>query len=268
MKATNKKEQLFENKTQQHKQGFDSETYESSKKDVDLGQKEENMKDNTYKKSIDFFPKKLNIEQPDENEYRQRKYTLQSNIKIKDFVPQIKPLKINIIPSKLRLNKKGFKDLKRNKNNKILLNTKKYFISCPNLEDEESDKNNSSKEIYNFCRKSSVDICNDILYEDKKENIENTRKNFQKIKKNIPKVLSKNNTVLKHKYDKDLNLGNSSESDLYDIDELNNYSFNENLEEEKNEKKEEQELNNKGRNRFNSWSILDVLQKKYKLEYD
>ena len=82
----------------------------------------------------------------------------------------------------------------------------------------------------------------------------------------ITKILkSKNNAVLKHKYDKDLDLGNSTDSDLYDYDELNNYSFNEKKEDNEIGKIIEQEKNNK-RNRFNSWSILDILEKKYKLD--
>ena len=265
MKTPNKKEKFFQNKVLQEKECLDSETLESSKKDVNLGQITENINQNTYKKSIDFFPKKLNIEQPDENETNKRKYTFQNNIKIMNFVPQIKPMKAYTIPSKFRLNKKGFKNLKRN-NNKILLYSNKYFISCPNLEDEESDKNDSSEEMESFYKKSSDNIFNDMLYKDIKENIGNTRKNFEKIKNNIPKVLSNNNVALKHKFKEDLNLGHSSESDLYDIEELNNYSINENIDEKITEKNYEKELYNKGRNRFNSCSILEVLQKKYKLE--
>ena len=60
----------------------------------------------------------------------------------------------------------------------------------------------------------------------------------------------------------------SSESDLYDIDEFNNYPVLENKNEKKNEIFNDNEKKNKGRNRFNSFSILDVLQKHYKLEYE
>ena len=46
------------------------------------------------------------------------------------------------------------------------------------------------------------------------------RKNLQKVKKkNIPKVGSVNNPHLKNRFNKDLNIGCSSDSDLYDIDE-------------------------------------------------
>ena len=249
----------------------DSETYESSKKD-NMIDKQYNMNERIYKKSIDFFPKKMSIDIPEETEFRQRRYTLEKNIKIKDFVPQIKPIKVYVVPSKFRLNKIGFKDLKCNKNNKILLNAKKYFISCPNLEDEESDKNNSTKDINLYSEKLSGSFSNnDLVCGDKKENINLTRNILQNIKnKNIPKIYSKINRDLKNKYDNELNLVYSSESDLYDIDELNNYSINEKNDENKKENKfditNESEKNNKGRNRFNSWFILDVLQKNYKLE--
>ena len=267
MKNFNKNDQNTNNIKQR-----DSETYESTKKD-NMIDKQYNMNERIYKKSIDFFPKEMSIDISEETEFRQRRYTLEKNIKIKDFVPQIKPVKVYVVPSKFRLNKMGFKDLKCNKDNKILLNAKKYFISCPNLEDEESDKNNSTKDINYYSEKLSGNLSNnELVGGDKKENINLTRNILQNIKKkNIPKVYSKINRGLKNKYDNELNLVYSSESDLYDIDELNNYSINENKAENKFENKfdditNECEKNNKGRNRFNSWSILDVLQKNYKLE--
>ena len=267
MKESNKNDQIIQNNQKKDKKRFDSETFESSKKDVYLEQKNDKMDEKIYKKSIDFFPKKMSIEELDEKEYKQRKYTLEKNTKIKNFVPQIKPIKIYMIPSKLRLNKKGFKDLKRNQNNKILLNAKKYYISCPNLEDEESEKNNSSKEINNFGGKYSGNIINEMDNDNKNGNIKIIRKEFQNIKKkNIPKINSKKNAIFQNKYDKDLYLGHSSDSDLYDIDELNNYSFTENKEEKRDKNYALEEKIIKGRNRFNSWSILDVLQKKNKLD--
>ena len=250
---------------------LDSETHENSKQENILDQRN-TINTNLFKKSIDFFPKKMNIEELEEKEYRKRKYTLQKNLKVKNFVPQLKPIKVYMIPSKLRLNKKGFKDLKRNKNNKLLLDAKKYFISCPNLEDEESDKNNSSKDIFFYSEKlSGLSSSNNKELggdgNNTKENINITRCILEKIKKkNIPKVNSKiNNNSLKNKYKNEYHLAYSSESDLYDIDEINNNSILDNKNENKNEIIED-EKNNKGRNRFNSVSILDVLQKHYKLE--
>lgn len=266
MKAFNQIEQQTQNKTTSANQRFDSETYESSVKEIN-SISENNNKEKLYKNSIDFFPKKMNIEEPEEKEYKRRKYTLEKNLKIKGFVPQLKPIKMYMIPSKFRLNKKGFKDLKRNQNNKILLDAKKYFISCPNLEEEESDQNNSTKEMYTFYGKLSDNVIDQYSLDiNKHENINNTRTNLKKIKnENIPKVYSKN-VVSKNKYIRDLNAEISSESDLYDFDDLNNYTLVENKEGNKiNKKNSNEETINKGRNRFYSWSILDVLQKKYKL---
>ena len=210
-----------------------------------------------FKKSIEFFPKKIYIEELNESEEVQRKYTIENKLEIKDFVPKLKPIEIHLIPSKLRLNKKGIKDYKRNKNNKILLNSKKYFISCTNSEDEESENYSSSKEIIKeLCIKDDL---ND-------SDINLTRRNLQKTKnKNMPKVHSKNEVVSKGKYENELNLDNSSDSDLYDIDEIDNYSLLEyNDKEEK--KKENEEKNNNYRNRANSFSILDILRKKSQLD--
>ena len=204
------------------------------------------------KKSFDHFPKNMDIEEPNSITNLKRKYTLEveNSSSIKNFVPRLKPIEMHIVPSKLRLNKKGFKDLKRNKDNKILLNINKYYISCP--EDEESDKNFSSKEFSPFSNKNNEN--------NSKEKIKFTRKILEQTKNenNMHKVNSINSFLRKNKYEKELNLGYSSESYLYEIDELDNDSLAEN--------KEEVESNNNHRNRFNSWSILDVLQKKYKLE--
>lgn len=258
MQRTNQKEQITLNKNKLNKQYFDSETNESSKKDINLSQNSSNEKQ--FKKSIEFFPKKIYIEELNESEEVQRKYTIENKLEIKDFVPKLKPIEIHLIPSKLRLNKKGIKDYKRNKNNKILLNSKKYFISCPNSEDEESENYSSSKEIIKeLCIKDDL---ND-------SDINLTRRNLQKTKnKNMPKVHSKNEVVSKGKYENELNLDNSSDSDLYDIDEIDNYCLLEydGKEENKKEKKENEEENNNYRDRANSVSILEILRKKSKLD--
>ena len=203
---------------------------------------------------------KIYIEELNESEEVQRKYTIENKLEIKDFVPKLKPIEIHLIPSKLRLNKKGIKDYKRNKNNKILLNSKKYFISCPNSEDEESENYSSSKEIIKeLCIKDDL---ND-------SDINLTRRNLQKTKnKNMPKVHSKNEVISKGKYENELNLDNSSDSDLYDIDEIDNYCLLEydGKEENKKEKKENEEENNNYRDRANSVSILEILRKKSKLD--
>ena len=166
---------------------------------------------------------------------------------IKGFVPKLKPIEINIVPSKLRLNKKCFKDLQYNKNNKIVLNLNKNFSSCPNTEDEESDE---------YFPNNDISI---IIKKENNDKIKDKRKILQKVKnRNIPKVKTINNIAKKKKYD--LELDYSSESDLDDNNEIKHYSVNEN------KNILGKGISNRDRDRFNSWSILDVLQKKYKLE--
>ena len=68
---------------------------------------------NSYgpKKSIKSFPSKIFLDELKHN-IPKRKYTLEPSLCIKDFVPHPKPLEIHFVPSKLRLNTKGFKDFK------------------------------------------------------------------------------------------------------------------------------------------------------------
>ena len=257
--ASIQKEQLMKDieKTISKKnlQRFDSETYESSIKD--------NSKQTEYKNSIDFFPKNMVIEEPDESGYKKRKTTLEFNLKMKKcFVPRIKPIKGYVVPSKLRLNKIEFQDLNSKKNNR----------TCPNLDEEESDDNdnNSDNEIYYFYGKLNDKNTDEYLNKNEVvKDIKNVRINLKKIKNgNIPKKYSKKAVL---KYDKELDLDDSSSSDLYDIDEINNYSLpkkNENSKDKKDKKDNDnnEEKMNFGRNRLNSWSILDILQKKFKLD--
>ena len=118
MKKPNQQIQITPNKPQTKKQCFDSETCESSVKDIN-NSKTNTPNDKIPKNSIDIFPKNINIEKIDKNLEVYRKYTMENKLIIKDFVPQLKPIKMNILPPKLSLNKVGFKDLKRNKKNKI-----------------------------------------------------------------------------------------------------------------------------------------------------
>jgi hypothetical protein len=224
---------------------LDSETNSNSIKD-NISNKD-NSKEKFYKKSIDFFPKTMNIEELNKNEYKQRKFSNENHLLIKGFVPKLKPIEINIVPSKLRLNKKCFKDLQYNKNNKIELNSNKYFSSYPNTEDEESDE---------YFPNNDISI---IIKKENNDKIKDKRKILQKVKnRNIPKVKTINNIAKKKKYD--LELDYSSESDLDDNNEIKHYSVNEN------KNILGKGISNRDRDRFNSWSILDVLQKKYKLE--
>ena len=258
-----------------HKQYLDdSETYENSTKyKTDNSEKNNSLIDELNKglqKSIGFFPKKIYIEKPetDDSNKNKRKYSMEEQLIIKDFVPQLKPIEIHLVPSKLRLNKKGFRDLKCNKDNKILLMSNNYFISCPNSE-EESD----------ICL--SPENTSPI---DKNANIKEIRKDLQKMKSgSLPKVLSRNVIESNCKlYKDDLKFENELEKNSLDLDDDNNNEIeNENLllyddndflnynmgsfDVKKKNKKDENKKENEGErtvrtNRINSCSILDVLK--------
>jgi len=194
-----------------------------------------------------------------------RKYSMEEHLVIKDFVPQLRPIEIHLVPSKLRLNKKGFKDLKCNKDNKILLISNNYFISCPNSE-EESDVCLSPAKTSPLSKTT---------------NIKNTRKILQKMKSgSLPKVMSRNVIESNCKlYKDDLKIEDESEKDsfelddnllLYDDNDFINYNMTSfDVENEKN-KDENQKVNDGEHvvrnNRINSCSILDVL--KNRLSFD
>ena len=252
----------------------DSETYESSQKcKTDYSEKKSSIDNLTknLKKSLGFFSKNnLYMENIDSNLDNQikRKYSMEEKLVIKkDFVPQLKPIEIHLVPSKLRLNKKGFKDLKCNKDNKILLMSNNYFISCPNSEEEEEEES----EIY-----FEPEINN------KNEDIKSTRKNLQKMKSgSLPKVLSRNliesnckmyKEDLKIDYDSDkedsvdfkddINYLNNDNLLLYDDNDFINYKMNPN-EEDKKIKEGESSVRT---NRINSCSILDVLKNRFSFD--
>ncbi len=247
-----------------HKQYLDdSETYENS-----LKYKADNSIDElnkNFKKSIGFFSKKIYLEKPEleEKVTSNRKYSMEPHLVIKDFVPQLKPIEIHLVPSKLRLNKKGFRDLKCNKDNKILLLSNNYFISCPNSE-EESD-------IYSSSEKYSP--------MGKNANIKKTRKILQKMKSgSLPKVFSRNLIESNCKiYKDDMKFESDFEKDdsfdlddnvlLFDDNDLFNNipSFDIDNHNNNDDKKVNDEHVVKN-NRINSCSILDVL--KNRLSFD
>ena len=256
--SNNNKNQISDKENINHKTyQDDSETYDNSIKTKTDSSLIEHLSRN-LQKSICYFPKKIYIEEPEDEETKNktRKYSMDEELVIEDFVPKLRPIRIHLVPSKLCLNKKGFKDLKCNKNNKILLESNNYYISCPNSE-EESD-------MYLSPEKPTLKI---------NQNIKKTRNYLQKMKScNILKVYSKNNLNLSKKYEKDINyfdnISNNESSnyeesfDLYKNDYISwNYKN-----EEKQEKEDEKEEGVKARNRINSCSILDVL--KSKLSFD
>ena len=240
-----------------HKQFLDdSETYENSTKyKADNSEKYNSLTDlnHNFKKSMGFFTKKIYIEKPEIEEEKQtnnRKYSMEEHLIIKDFVPQLRPIEIHLVPSKLRLNKKSFKNFKSNNS----------FISCPNSEDDS-------------------DIClspekNSPI--DKNANIKNTRKILEKWKSGcLPKIMSRNLIESNcKKYKDELNIEFDSEKDsiesddnllLYDDNDFliyNKSSDKENNKENKKGNKKENEEHGVRNNRMNSCSILDVLKNK------
>ena len=233
----------------------DSETYDSSLKTKTDSFTIENLSRN-LQKSIGYFKKNIYIEEPeDEEKNKTRKYSMEGKLVVEDFVPKLRPIRIHLVPSKLCLYKKGFKDLKCNKNNKILLESNNYYISCPNSE-EESD-------VYLSPEKPTLKI---------NQTIKKTRNYLQKMKScNIPKVYSKNNLNLCKKYEKDINyFDNISNNDSSNNDDDDNFDLYKNdyiswnIKNEINQEKDDE--NDEGvkvrNNRINSCSILDVLKSK------
>ena len=261
----------------------DSETNESSQKcKTEYSDKKSSIDYLTinFKRSLGFFPKKnLYMEDIDTNIYdKKRKYSMEEKLVIKkDFVPQLRPIEIHLVPSKLRLNKKGFKDLKCNKDNKILLMSNNYFISCPNSEEEEEEE---SEIDFSPKKKSN------------KENIKSTRKILHKMKSGtLPKVLSRNLIEPScNIFKEEMKIDYESEKDSFESKEDENYINNDNLllyddddfiqykkeekddedkKEEKDDKKNKEEKDGKPNvrsNRINSCSILDVLRNRFSFD--
>ena len=262
MQTPQKDPHLTQNKFKISKQYYDehSDTYESSQKNIDSDNNNKlNSSNPAFKNSIGFFPKKIYLEEPEEDEITpKRKYSIEEKLFIKDFVPQLKPIEIHLVPSKLNLNKKGFRDLKCNKNNKILLMLNNYYISAPNSNDEEdSDVYTSSKENL-----PNIGNMNEIIT--KKTSIKDTRKDLQRMKSgNIPKVFSKNNFPQCQKIKDEIgfiNEFNMDSEEMYDND--SDFSLGNNAPKGEDKKKGE----NKQDNKFNSLTILDVLQNKFNNE--
>ena len=190
----------------------------------------------------------------EENIYQiQRKYSIEPQLYIKDFVPHPKPLKFHLVPSRLRLNSKGFKDLKCNKNNEFLLKTKNYYISCPNSE-ENSD-------MSDFIPNESLKDLRKKLHNIK------TKNNIPKIKS---KMICKSNKKQENEFglniDMDIIDDNINLNDIYsgeeNDDEYELITNNVNLEDKENNKK----ITN-DKNKINSYSILQILQDQTGLDY-
>lgn len=193
---------------------------------------------NSYgaKKSITCLPSKIFLEEPNSN-MRKRKYTLEPSFEIENFVPHPKPLEIHFVPSKLRLNRKGFKDLKINQSNKVLIESNNYYISCPGSDN--SDSSDKDDQYLNLRNKNTM---------------KDLRKNMTRQKKSIPKVLSKQ--IMNKNSIEDSN----EESSLYSNEEDDEYV----LSGMNNDIKRTMSLTDKPKEtrskRLNSCSILQILE--------
>ena len=185
------------------------------------------------KKTFTTFPIKTFLEDP-EIEQPFSKMSLTNTITNLNKTPRPKHLEMPSVPSKLRLKAKGFKDLKVNQQNQILIKTNTYFISCPNSEDTESETE--------YARRSRV------------KGMKKMRKRMACIKKtNIPKILSKNDFVKKV---------DNEEEDIYSGEEQNDFvlqSFE--LDSNGNYINNNEQLNcSNKKNGNNSCSILRILE--------
>lgn len=212
---------------------------------------------NKRKNSFDFT-QKYSIKDPEEGKGTfKRKYTIENYLSIKGFVPTLKPIERRISPSKLLLNKKDKTHFHFHKNN---LNGNPNYISCPNSEEEVDSEFNSSQNMLFYHPKinnneNSNENLIDIL---RKPSIKDARKNLHRTKnKNNQKSYSRQNSLIKEKLENKFNIDLSIGSDLYDDE----YNGSLQLRIESNDKD-----NTKCRNRINSFSILTMLQKKFKLE--
>ena len=204
------------------------------------------------KNSFGYILKKNFLEESseEENMYQiQRKYSIEPQLYIKDFVPHPKPLKFHLVPSRLRLNSKGFKDLKCNKNNEFLLKTKNYYISCPNSQ-ENSD-------MSDFIPNEGLKDLRKKLYNIK------TKNNIPKIKS---KMICKSNKKQENEFGLNIDMDtiddNINLNDIYSGDENDDeyelITNNANIDDKENENK----IITNDKNKFNSYSILQILQDK------
>ena len=177
-----------------------------------------------------------------------------------NFAPKLRPKKIHLVPSKLRLNPNGFNSLKRNKNNQIFILSNKYFISCPNLEEEGNNNDFSSQEIFNRKKMYSLKLLRKKMAKIKKQNL--ARIKSKTVLKYNNKIYRKNMIFEQELSDDDDNSWDKKEDDYFN----NLYKFKPDDENEFNQVKNNNENNEVKYYRFNSCSILEVLKSKYSLK--
>ena len=176
-----------------------------------------------------------------------------------NFAPKLRPKKIHLVPSKLRLNPNGFNSLKRNKNNQNFILSNKYFISCPNLEEEGNNNDFSSQEIFNRKKMYSLKLLRKKMTKIKKQNL--ARIKSKTVLKYNNKIYRKN-MIFEQELSDDDNSWDKKEDDYFN----NLYKFIPDDENEFNQVKNNNENNEVKYYRFNSCSILEVLKSKYSLK--
>ena len=176
-----------------------------------------------------------------------------------NFAPKLRPKKIHLVPSKLRLNPNCFNSLKRNKNNQIFILSNKYFISCPNLEEEGNNNDFSSQEIFNRTKMYSLILLRKKMTKIKKQNL--TRIKSKTALKYNNKIYRKN-MIFEQELSDDDNSWDKKEDGYFN----NLYKFLPDDENEFNQVKNNNENNEVKYYRFNSCSILEVLKSKCSLK--
>ena len=169
----------------------------------------------------------------------------------KNFVPKLKPKKIHLVPSKLRLDEKGFKDFKMNKTNKTLILTHNYCNYCPNSEEEGSETYFSSQEIINRKKRHYIELFRKNLTKIKFKNL--ARIKPKSLVKSNKKIYIKNKLFADELSDDDNSLERKEGNFLPDV---------------QNEFDQTQLKNNDNKvnyYRFNFCTILDILKSKYSL---
>ena len=176
-----------------------------------------------------------------------------------NFAPKLRPKKIHLVPSKLILNPIGFNGFKKNKKDQIFILSNKYFISCPNLEEEGNNNDFSSQEIFNRKKIYSLKLMRKKMTKIKKQNL--ARIKSKTVLKYNTKIYRKN-MIFEQELSDDDNSWEKKEDDYFN----NLYKFIPDDENEFNQVKNNNENNEVKYYRFNSCSILEVLKSKCSLK--
>ena len=176
-----------------------------------------------------------------------------------NFAPKLRPKKIHLVPSKLRLNPNGFNGFKKNIKDQNFILSNKYFISCPNLEEEGNNNDFSSQEIFNRKKIYSLKLMRKKMTKIKKQNL--ARIKSKTVLKYNTKIYRKN-MIFEQELSDDDNSWDKKEDDYFN----NLYKFIPDDENEFNQVKNNNENNEVKYYRFNSCSILEVLKSKCSLK--